>query len=152
MATTRLTTSELRDAVKEGTLVEGWTDFFDDARTLDPRMTAVGGSDMIDDRITAAANLLDRLFPGRNWGWQDIDKMITDRFKGGWRSVAEYARYRLSRDRAAFKPGTDGEVDPVLYILPEIGLTGGTHFVQMPNGQSGILVFHGIKAVADVMR
>lgn len=152
MATTRLITSEIRDAVKTGTLVEGWTDFLADARSLDPQVTAAGESEMIDDRITAAADLFDRLFPGRNWGWQDIDKMITDRFKGEWRSAAEYARYRLSRDRAAFKPGTDGEVDPVLYILPELGLTGGTHFVQMPNGQSGILVFHGITTVADVLR
>ena len=152
MATTRLTPSEIRVAVKEGTPVEGWEDFLWYARAADPQVTADGGSDEVDNRITAAADLLDRLFPGRNWGWQDVDKMITARFKGEWKSGAEYARYRLSRDRATFKPGADGEVDPVLYIQPELGLSGGTHFVQMPGGRSGILVFHGIKAVADVMR
>lgn len=150
MATNRLTPEEIRSAVAEGTHKEGWDDLFSDVRI---RHSGSGYQPSIDYHMVAASHLLDRLFPGRNWGWQDFDKMLSETYQGKWESVHAWAEYRQSIDRAHFVQGADEPTDPYLYVQPELGPEGTkhTHIVQYPAGGM-IFVFGPIKNSHDVLR
>ena len=145
MATNRLTPEEIRKALADGTDKEGWDELFVGFYYRMEKSSTSG------DAMIAATYVLDRLFPGRNWGWQDFDILLSQRYRGEWPTVTAYAEYRQNRDRANFVVGADEPMDPVLYIQPEMGPDGGTHLVQYPMGGT-IFVFGGIKKSLDVLR
>lgn len=148
MATNRLTPEEIRDAIANGTDKEGWNDLFEGFRTMLARDVDESESNVV---MVAATYVLDRLFKGRNWGWQDFDTLLAERYRGEWPTVTAYAEYRQNRDRTNFVQGADEPMDPVLYIQPELGPDGGTHLVQYPMGGT-IFVFGKIKNSQDVLR
>lgn len=69
----RLTTQQIIDAVNASDrddVPETWEEVFEAIHHLKESDGAAV--------LTAAATYLERRFPGRTWGWQDFDKLLTE--------------------------------------------------------------------------
>lgn len=114
---TRMTVPEILAALENGTDSEYWGMLFNEyastVRTVDEAC----------DVMRHGALFLKQKFPGRTWGWQDFDKLISTKM-----------------DRVRFSsPPPDWE-------------TKGTHWVPAMDSLGGGFVVRKVRSVEDVLR
>jgi hypothetical protein len=143
---------------------EGWNELIEEAILW-------GGGDNtgLDKELAVDATyFLERTFPGEEWGWQDFDRLLSERLNWYWDSREELGLTRASEivedteDLAAGNPvGQVGplrlsrakadsmsEAELVAFALTEPGM-----YVMDSVRQPGkVVVFYGVRSIEDVRR
>lgn len=115
-----------------------------------------------------ATYFLESTFPGRTWGWQDFDQLISECLSGYWESRKEIGLTRameiVDATEELAKGENPGRVGPLRLSrakadtmseseLVDFGLSEpGTHVVASVLYPGKVVVFNGVRSIEDVTR
>lgn len=141
--------SEIIEAIERKTGPEAWLDLFEDF--------VWGDADKLerDAVLRQCARFLHQEFPGRTWGWQDFDKLITQALNDRYPSIAATGE-RWALDAVCDNDLTDAEFDAIRAEGPEgftqYAVKGEARWIEVDDPYGGVLVFIGINSIDDVRR
>jgi len=142
---------EIRDGIERGFSEEAWEDLLED-------FNFSGDATENNALAVECTRLLDRLFPGEKFGWQDFDRMLSERLIGRFESAAATGRL-LSEEVADIEdPDRRKEKQDCLDAMSDeemaalVASRPGWYVLESSDRPGTVVMFVGLYSIGDVRR
>lgn len=148
----RKTPQEIRKGIENGFTEEPWEDLLEDLN--------YSGDQATDQALAIQCTLfLERVFPGEKFGWQDFDKLISERFFGRWDSAVHAAGQvtgeevddiedpeQRQKEQAKLDSMSDKQLVAAFKARP------GVYLMDATDQPGTVLMFMKVHSLSDVLR